>query len=329
MLVDRGYLDHWKTHSLRQLTGLPNASELPLRLWEHCESRRNDFIEDTTGNIIAGICRAGIEPKALLKALVDCRFLDKAPKGYVVHGWRERNSSWLRKVEGGQMRASKAVRNGKGQLRTSTLPATNELPASQLPPSSQLASPNSEKLAASSQLAGSTAGAVEWSGVEKSRVPADPPPRLRSEERVNGSGQILSETSSRITALFDGKKRRLGREAEGELERNLEVLPLMDEEWRLLAWWLRLPCDEADPFLRDGSRPKDADRLAIRLFSELDRAKGHAKKCAPQKKEPPAGWREWFARKWTELPVPETFEALPEYVRQEAWRELQAERSAA
>lgn len=325
MIVDRGYLDHWKTHSLRQLTGLANASELPLRLWEHCEARRDDFIEDTTGYIIAGICRAQIEPKVLVKALLECRFLDKAPKGYVVHGWAERNSSWLRKVVGGKMRAESAKRNAKGQLNTSKEAASSELPTSKLPPSIQLAGQYSEKLDASSQLAGSTAGAVEWSGVEKRRVPADLPPRER--EGGSGSGQILSETSSRITALFDGKKRRLGREAEGELERNLEALPLVDEEWRLLSWWLRLPCDETDPFLRDGSRPKDADRMAMRLFSELDRAKGHAKKMAPQKKEAapwPAGAREWLTQRFPEAEIPATFDALPRDVR-ELWNQQHGE----
>jgi len=90
MIVERGYLDHWKTNLLRQLTGLPNASELPLRLWEHCEARMDDFIADRDGLVIAGICRAGIDPKVLIVALTRSRWIEKKAGGFLVRGWRER-----------------------------------------------------------------------------------------------------------------------------------------------------------------------------------------------------------------------------------------------
>jgi hypothetical protein len=320
MIVERGYLDHWKTNLLRQLTGLPNAAELPLRLWDYCESQRDDFImDDAKGFVIAGICRAQIEPKKLLAALLQCRWLEKTSGGFIVRGWREKNAAWLAKIRGGKERAEKAKREKKGKFESANSPASSPDAATQHTASTQLAgSSNAE--------AGASAGAVEWSGVENSS-PKTPPPR-ESAQREENSPQILAETTRHLLQLFgSAKKRALGREAEGELARQIAALPLSAEAWEVLGWWLGLPEDERDPYLRAGSRPKDADRLAIRLFSELDRAADHAKKTGRAKKEPgdPEDWKKWWTQHYPDKPCPTSFAAMPEYLRDDCRRDLKGD----
>lgn len=305
MILDRGYLDHWKTNLLRQLTGLPHASELPIRLWEYCEARRDDFVEDRTGHVIAGICRAGIEPKALITALIQCRFIVKEPKGFTVHGWRERNHSWLAKIEGGKKRMRGAKRDASGKVSTSNQAATSQLAGN--------------TNASTAEEAGNTAGAVEWSGVEKSREPADSPPR----GGVSECEQVKNETWHFILGLFGKKNRRPGYEADAALARQVDSLPLSAEQREILAWHYSLPHDPKDIDLR--ARFGDADKLAINLFAAIERAEAYAKKSArPQKKETaaPAGWEAWFAGKFPGKAAPASFDELPEYLRDDARREL-------
>lgn len=310
MIVDRGYLDHWKTHMLRQLTGLPNAAELPLRLWEYCEWKRDDHIAGSEA-VVGGICRATIDPKALVRALLDCRFLDKVRGGYTVHGWRERNASWLRKIEGGKMRSQGAKRGANGQLQTAHPEASNEEASSTAD--------------ASHQLAGGSAGAVEWSGVEKSREPATTPSTLTRAHGCAGAREgALSETWTFILSLFGAKKRRAGFDAEQALARQAEALPLSAEDRAVLAWFYALPPDEKNVDLR--GRFRDADKLAINLFPAIERARRYASTHGgPEKKEraaEPAGWREWFAGRYPDKPVPAQFADLPDYLQSDAWREL-------
>ena len=307
MIVERGFLDHWKTNLLRQRTGLPNASELPLRLWEYCESRMDDFIADPSGDVIAGICRSPLPPKELLAALIACRWVEKIRGGFLVRGWRERQKGKF----ASRLNGAKGGRPKKDAAETHSEPDQNPQ-VSNPEPAENL---NHEQV---NQQGG------ERRGEEKSREPADPPPRRGAWEGVAGD-KILAETTRSIFQLFPAAKKRtrLGREAEGELARQVDSLPLEAGDWQRLAWWLALPTDERDPYLREGSRPKDPDRLALRLFETLDRASAHAEKTGAAKKETaPAGWEQWWAERYQEKPCPASFDALPEYLRDDCRRDL-------
>lgn len=149
-------------------------------------------------------------------------------------------------------------------------------------------------------------------------------------ERPAGHADALSETWTFILDLLGAKKRKAGHEAEHSLARQREALPLSEEQQAILAWFYRLPHDERDVDLR--SRFRDADRLAINLFSALERAETYAERHGGPKKNTPAaepeGWREWFVTKWQDKTAPENFALLPDYVQQDAWQALR-ERSVA
>jgi hypothetical protein len=309
MIVEREFLDHWKTHLLRQLTGLPNAAEIPLRIWAYCESNRSDFIrDDGKGLVITGICRVTCEPKRLLRSLLEARWLDRAEGGFVAHGWAEKNANWLQKIGAGRGRAKSGARLQNGHLATSGSPAADQ----RLPSGSPAAdTPAGEPLVQWSR--------VEWSGEEN---PQSPPPRRNSASAPEGGGnpQILTETAAEIFRLIGSRKKRtrLGYEAEGLLSEHIDSLPLAAEDWEILRWWLSLPEDSSNPYLKAGSRPQDADRLAIRLFSELERAASHAQKLKKnfRPEAEPEGWRERMAQKFGEgVRIPARWRDVPEDIR--------------
>ena len=140
---------------------------------------------------------------------------------------------------------------------------------------------------------------------------------MGASDRLEHPG-ILTETARQILTLMargqdSAKKRgrRLSHESEAALARQIEALPLSPEQWANLAWWLALPEIPDDPFLGPNKRPRDADRLAQRLFSELERAENHAlqkkKKDRADEPEAPAGWQDAALKLWPQAVLPASF----------------------
>jgi hypothetical protein len=135
-----------------------------------------------------------------------------------------------------------------------------------------------------------------------------------------------------LCELFGRKKmRRLSREAEADLARYAEMLPLGAFEKGLLRWFHGQPVDEQDFELR--GRPTAADGWASKLPALLERAK----KCAANRGGPnlaaaaakgvslsePDGWREIFAKKYPRGRCPDHWSEVDSRVRAELLRELE------
>lgn len=315
MIIDRDFLDHWKTVLVAQTLG--DAAPLGLlRLWAHCEARRDDTFALTPVQL-AAITRISASPIAIEGALTEARWIEREGDKIRVLGWSERNAKLLARIKGGKARLAGADRLANGQLAPSYQPASGQL--------------------STSYHAGSTSVAgAEERRVEESRI--EPPP-YRADPALEGvSGESLAaleDTAAFLIALLakPGKKSRakLSREAEGELARQAEALPLTDSQKAMLTWFYGLPADSEDLDLR--TRYRDANALATNLFTALERAEAYAEKghapsaAASTEKKSRAPWpdqtREWFAHLYGS-PALQAHEAnrgdwwdLPESVRSE------------
>lgn len=318
MIVESDFPNHWKTTLLAELLGAGAPIGL-IRLWGHCELRRTDSFALTT-NQLAALVKMGGKPADVEAALIECRWIAREGERIIVLGWRERNAGWLAKVQAGRGRVAGSKRDDTGKLAPSMSPASKQLAgedaASYQPASKQLA------------------GGVEWSGVENS---GEPPPFRADSAPLGGDGGSLSaltDTENFIIGLLakPGKKSRacLSREAEAELGRQAASLPLTDSQKAMLTWFYGLPADPEDLDLR--TRYRDANALAIHLFTALERAeayaeKGHAPSAAASTEKKsrapwPNGTRDWFSENYPAFANQHVAEGsdwwdLPESVRSE------------
>ncbi len=312
MVIDRDFPDHWKTQLLiRQLGNYEAAPVMLIRLWLHCEARRSECFPDMPPSAVAAVCRWPGDAKKLDRALRDARFIVRDGRALTVHGWEERNRGLLN-----------SIANGSRGGRPKKAPATEENPVSQCKPSDNPRVPdgkpddNPPEPTANPTITSKGREGKGREGEGREGEVREGPPAIPSRASVSA----LEATIHFVLSVFGKKRSRLGYAAEQELGRQAESLPLSAEQQALLTWWLHLPHDEADPWLR--SRPGDADKLATRLFGELERAAAHAKKTgAPgfsEKKESgawPAGAKDWLAAKFPDAALPAEFSQLAQDVR--------------
>lgn len=102
MIVCPDFLDHWKTQLLFQLTGDKASPLLVLRLWAHCQQRRQSVFHNMTPEVLKAICRWEGEPDRLQKALADSGFIDIDGQRVTVHQWAEVNAALLKSWENGK-----------------------------------------------------------------------------------------------------------------------------------------------------------------------------------------------------------------------------------
>lgn len=304
MIVEPDFPDHWKTQLVVKTLGAAAALGI-VRLWAHCQQRRDDTF-DLTAPQLAAVTKIDGNPRTIERALIEARFIEREGKMIHVRGWRERNAGLLASIENGR----KGGRPRKNPQETNVKPTGNP----QVTHGQPIAN----------------LGETDKRRGEESRAESAPQaPRASAPTRVREGA--LPETWDFILALLGAKKRRAGAEAEHALARQAEALPLSELQRTVLEWFYQLPHDDRDIDLR--GRFRDADKLAINLFASLERAERYAERHGgPQKKEgaaEPAGWPRWYAEKWPDKPLPENFADLPDYLQQDARRELQSERSAA
>jgi hypothetical protein len=295
MVVERDFLDHWKTQLLIGLLGSELAPLYVMRLWGHCEARRTGFFEELSPAALAAICRWKGQPKKLDAALQEARWIIRDAAGVTVHQWEIRNAKLLASIANG----------GKGGRPRKDKPSDN-------PEASQPEPGNNPRVNPAEPTGNPQRTSKGREGEVREESPQRPPEGGSSDPSdpdAPSTLDALNDTIAFVCGIF-GKKRKLGYEAETALGRQAEFLPLAPEEKQLLAWFYGLPIDDTDITLR--SRRKDADKLAIHLLPELDRAKNHAKKMGagfgPKKNSAPifepTGWREWFGLKFPRAVMP-------------------------
>lgn len=111
MIVQPDFLTHWKTVKFCNRLKEPHAPLYVLRLWSFCQTSRRDVVPADCESI-AAICKYDGSPRTLIKALLDCEFIEKETgKFHKVHGWAELNAqlihNWTVGVKGGRPKGVK------------------------------------------------------------------------------------------------------------------------------------------------------------------------------------------------------------------------------
>lgn len=116
MIVHPDFLDHWKTLLLVQTTGDKASPLVMIRLWAHCQQRKQWAFPRMTPEILKAVCHWEGEADALVKALTACGFIETDGDGITVHGWAEANASlianWKNGAQGGRPRGTRRKPTG-------------------------------------------------------------------------------------------------------------------------------------------------------------------------------------------------------------------------
>jgi hypothetical protein len=106
MIVEPGFLHHWKTLRLIELTGEAGAPLMILRLWSYCHSARMWKFRDMADEKLAGICGWKGDPQEFRSTMIKCGFLELQGPFLTVHEWDKYNrkliSCWRNGKKGGR-----------------------------------------------------------------------------------------------------------------------------------------------------------------------------------------------------------------------------------
>lgn len=101
MIVDPGFLDHWRTLMVVDALDDPCAPLYILRLWAHCQARQSDTFEMPTRGLKAQ-CRYPGDAEAFEAALIEAGFLSRDGAQIHVCGWADYNAALMRNWENGR-----------------------------------------------------------------------------------------------------------------------------------------------------------------------------------------------------------------------------------
>ncbi len=108
VIVDPDFCDHWKT---RMLVGALEGDELAplyvIRLWAHCQNRRQSTFDNLTMEALKALCRYSGHANQLESAMVTSGFVRREDDGSInVVGWDEYNATliaaWKNGLRGGR-----------------------------------------------------------------------------------------------------------------------------------------------------------------------------------------------------------------------------------
>jgi hypothetical protein len=124
MIIQSDFLTHWKVHALSGIIGRAEALTALLALWGHCQNSRT-YVFEFTLPMLAGICQYQGNAATLHQAMLDCRLLDPLEDGkYEVHGWAEKNASyvscWANGAKGGTKKNPSATPNASQGIPSAT-----------------------------------------------------------------------------------------------------------------------------------------------------------------------------------------------------------------
>jgi hypothetical protein len=107
VIVDPDFCDHWKTRLLvGMLEGDEAAPIYVLRLWAHCQNRRQSTFDNLSPEALKALCRFPGNANKLEASLVTSGFVRREGKCVEVVGWAEYNSSliaaWNNGAKGGR-----------------------------------------------------------------------------------------------------------------------------------------------------------------------------------------------------------------------------------
>jgi hypothetical protein len=103
VIVDPDFLDHWKT---RMLVGNLNDEAAPiyvLRLWAHCQNRRQSEFESLSTEALKALCRFPGPANKLEASLSASGFVRREGDSLIVCNWDEYNSSLIASWNNGKL----------------------------------------------------------------------------------------------------------------------------------------------------------------------------------------------------------------------------------
>lgn len=96
MIVDPDFCDHWKTRMLvGSLDGDEAAPVYVLRLWAHCQNRRQSTFSNLSSEALKALCRFPGNANKLESSLVASGFVRREERDLIVCNWDEYNSSLI------------------------------------------------------------------------------------------------------------------------------------------------------------------------------------------------------------------------------------------
>lgn len=114
MIVDPDFLDHWKTKMLINLLGDETAPQYVLRLWAHCQNRRQTKF-DMPPEALKALCRFSGPANKLEASLSTSGFIRRSGSQVEISNWEEYNSSlianWKNGTKGGRPKKPKSNPN--------------------------------------------------------------------------------------------------------------------------------------------------------------------------------------------------------------------------
>ncbi len=111
MVVDPDFPDHWKTRMLVDLLGDEAAPMFVIRIWAHCQMRRQWVFDNLPPSALKALCRFNGHANQLESALTTSGFLRRDGAGVVtVNDWETYNASlvanWSNGKKGGRPQKS-------------------------------------------------------------------------------------------------------------------------------------------------------------------------------------------------------------------------------
>jgi hypothetical protein len=174
MIVDPDFLDHWKTRMLvNLLDGDETAPQYVLRLWAHCQNRRQCSF-DMPPEALKALCRFSGPANKLESSLSTSGFIRRSGSLVEICNWDEYNSSLIAAWENGK-------RGGRPKKKPKTNPTTtNEEPKetqglpSGNPPLTQAEPIREEKIGEDKKKAGNgDGGKIEFQTADGIYVPSE------------------------------------------------------------------------------------------------------------------------------------------------------------
>lgn len=130
MIVEPDFPDHWKTRMLvALLDGDLSVPMCVIRLWAHCQNRKQWIFNNLSDRAIKAICGYSGDPEKLVFALEESGFIDIYGDNLEVHGWAEVNAklvkNWDNGGKGGRPKKPAKTEPNKNPIKTQSEPSDN------------------------------------------------------------------------------------------------------------------------------------------------------------------------------------------------------------
>jgi len=294
MIVDPDLTKHRKTLKLAGRLQIPlgDAVLLLLHMWGHCQHRKTDLLGRDAEDVAACCQCLTIAPDTLTAALLDIGWIDETDDGYRAHGFRDRNSEWFRKIEGGKFSATRR-RDGKGKLLPASSDASEDATQHPAQHAGKDAGPDVSEVALDSLGA-------EEKRREENRGGSRPPARTRTCEADIARSEHLLLAKKRMCRLLGLQPSRpWSPDAQQSL---MALVPIPEDEWRAVEWLHAQPAGRQRPLLKSSPTSlcrewSDEVSKARALARDLDVTLWTPETPEGKKKDGPghAHWPEWLA----------------------------------